>query len=426
MAKTPRNASADEALLAVSSGERVYIQGGCAVPRTLVEALVGRYKELRDVEIVHLHTEGEAAYVRPEMAGHFRHNALFVGRNVREAVNAGRADFTPVFLSDAPALFESRLPLDIALVQVSPPDASGFCSLGISVDCARPAALAARTVIAQINRRMPRTLGDSFLHLSQIDLLVEADEELPEIPCDEPDEVSAAVGRQVAGLIEDRATIQTGIGTIPNAVLASLHHCEHLGVHTEMFTDGLMDLIASGVVDCAAKNYHRDKVVASFVMGTRRLYDFVDDNPFIEMHPVTFTNDPTTIARNDRMVAINSALEVDLSGQVCADSIGHKLYSGIGGQLDFVRGAARSKGGKSIIALPSTARDGETSRIVAGLRPGAGVVTTRGDVRFVATEYGVADLFGASLRDRASALIAIAHPGFREQLQEAARELNLL
>jgi acetyl-CoA hydrolase len=418
--------SANEALGRVASGDRVYVQGGCAVPQMLVEALVRRYEELRNVEIVHLHTEGDAPYVRPEMEGHFRHNALFVGRNVRDAVNAGRADFTPVFLSDVPALFESRLRPDVALIQVSSPDASGFCSLGISVDCARPAALAAKTVIAQVNRRMPRTLGDSFLHLSQIDLLVEADTELHEVACGEPDDVSAAIGRHVAGLIEDEATIQSGIGNIPNAVLASLGDHKRLGVHTEMFTDGLMDLIESGVVDCAAKNYHRDKVVASFVMGTRRLYDFVDDNPFIEMHPVTFTNDPGTIARNDRMVAINSALEVDLTGQVCADSIGHKLYSGIGGQLDFVRGAARSRGGKSVIALPSTARGGETSRIVAGLRPGAGVVTTRGDVHFVATEYGVADLFGASIRDRATALIAIAHPAFREQLEEAARELNLL
>jgi acetyl-CoA hydrolase len=425
-AKAPRNVTAEEAAQVVASGNRVYVQGGCAVPRALVDALVARYGELRDVEVLHLHTEGDAPYTRPEMAGHFRHNALFVGRNVREAVNAGRADFTPVFLSDVPALFESKLPLDVALIQVSPPDASGFCSLGISVDCARPAALAASTVIAQVNRRMPRTLGNSFLHVSQVDLLVEADAELHEVACDEPDEVALAIGRHVVGLIGDCATIQTGIGNIPNAVLASLIHHKHLGVHTEMFTDGLLDLIETGVVDCAAKTYHRDKVVASFVMGTRRLYDFVDDNPFIEMHPVTFTNDPATIARNDRMVAINSAIEVDLTGQVCADSIGHKLYSGIGGQLDFVRGASRSKGGKSVIALPSTARGGETSRIVAGLRPGAGVVTTRGDVHYVATEYGVADLFGASIRDRAAALISIAHPAFREQLQEAARELNLL
>ena len=425
-AKTPPRMTAGEAVQQVSSGDRVYVQGGCAVPFVLVDALVNRYKELRDVEIVHLHTEGDAAYTRPEMEGHFRHNALFVGRNVREAVNAGRADFTPVFLSEVPSLFESRLRPDVALVQVAPPDASGFCSLGISVDCARPAALAASTVIAQINRRMPRTLGDSFLHVGQVDCLVEADAELPEVPCDEPDEISAAIGRHVVGLIEDGATIQTGIGRIPNAVLAALGSHRHLGVHTEMFTDGLLDLIENGVVDCSAKSYHRDKVVASFVMGTRRLYDFVHDNPFIEMHPVTFTNDPSTIARNERMVAINSALEVDLTGQVCADSIGHKLYSGIGGQLDFVRGAARSKGGKSIIALPSTASGGEISRIVAGLRPGAGVVTTRGDVHFVATEYGVADLFGASIRDRAAALISIAHPAFREQLQEAARELNLL
>lgn len=420
-----RWATADEAVQAVQSGDRVYVQGGCAVPRALIDALLRRYRELRGVEIVHLHTEGEAAYTRPEMAGHFRHNALFIGRNVREAVNAGRADFTPVFLSEVPLLFQSRLPLDVALVQVSPPDAAGYCSLGISVDCARPAAMAAKTVIAQVNRRMPRTLGDSFLHLSQIDCLVEQEAELIELPIQPPDEVASAIGRHVAGLIEDGATLQTGIGGVPNAVLASLKQHRHLGVHTEMFSDGLLTLIEAGVVDCEAKSYHRDKIVAAFVMGTRRLYDFVHDNPLIEMQPVSFTNDPAIIARNDHMISINSALEVDLSGQVCADSIGHRIYSGLGGQLDFVRGAVRSKGGKSIIALPATARGGSISRIVAGLSPGAGVVTTRGDVRFVVTEYGVADLFGASLRQRAAALIAIAHPAFREGLEAAAQELNL-
>ena len=418
--------SAAEAMSQVRSGQRIYVQGGCAVPFALIDALVARRAELEDVEIVHLHTEGDAPYTRPEMAGHFRHNALFVGRNVREAVNQGRADFTPVFLSDVPRLFETTLALDVALIQVSPPDRAGYCSLGISVDCAKPASLAAKMVIAQINRRMPRTHGDSFLHVSQIDLLVEADAELTEVAWDEPDEVAKRIGAHVVSLIEDGSTLQTGIGTIPNAILASLTGHQHLGVHTEMFSDGLLDLIESGVVDSSAKTYHEGKVVTSFVMGSRRLYDFVDDNPLIEMHPVTFTNDPSLIARNDRMVSINSAIEVDLTGQVCADSIGHMLYSGSGGQLDFIRGAARSRGGKAIIALPSTAKGRSVSRIVAELRPGAGVVTTRGDVHHVITEYGIADLHGRTLRDRAKALIAIAHPQFRDELQAAARRQNLL
>ena len=416
--------SPEEALRVVRSGERVYVQGGCAVPFPLVQALVARHRELRDVEIVHLHTEGPADYTRPEMAGHFRHNALFVGRNVRAAVNEGRADFTPVSLSDVPELFETTLPIDVALIQVSPPDRFGYCSLGISVDCAKPAALAARTVIAQTNSRMPRTHGDSFMHVSQLSCLVPFDMELIEVGADETDgDLFASIGRNVASLIEDGSTIQTGIGAVPNAVLAALGDRRHLGVHTEMFSDGLLPLIDGGVVDGEAKGYHSGKVVAAFVMGTRRLYDFVDDNPMIEMHPVSFTNDPTRIGLNQRMVAINSALEVDLTGQVCADSIGHKLYSGIGGQLDFIRGSARSSGGKAMIALPSTAARGEVSRIVAELRPGAGVVTTRGDVHHVVTEYGIADLHGRTLRDRAQALIRIAHPHFREKLEAAARRL---
>jgi acetyl-CoA hydrolase len=421
-----RTATAQEALDAVRSGQRLYVQGGCAVPQVLIAALMDRYQSLRDVEIVHMHTEGDAPYAAPEMAGHFRHNALFVGRNLREAVNQGRADFTPVFLSEIPVLFETTLPLDVALIQVSPPDRAGYCSLGISVDCAKPAALAAKTVIAQVNRRMPRTHGDSFLHISQVDYLVEAEAELPEVGCDPPDEVATRIGDYVVSLIENGATIQTGIGTIPNAVLTSLSGHQHLGVHTEMFSDGLLPLIESGVVDCSAKSYHEGRVVSSFVIGSRQLYDFVDDNPMIEMHPVTFTNDPFLIARNDRMVSINSAIEVDLTGQVCADSLGHRLYSGIGGQLDFVRGAARSRGGRPLIALPSTARDGTVSRIVAELRPGAGVVTTRGDVHQVITEYGIADLHGRTLRDRAKALIAIAHPAFRDELTVAARKQHLL
>jgi len=419
--------SPEEAAGLIESGQRVYLQGGSAVPFALVDALVARYRELENVEIVHLHTEGPAPYVQPEMEGHFRHNALFIGKNVREAVNAGRADFTPVFLSNVPRLFETTLPLDIALIQVSPPDRFGFCSLGISVDCAKPAALAARKVIAQVNSRMPRTHGDSFLHVSQIDHLVPCDCELievDEVAADDP--VSREIGRLVASLVEDGSTIQTGIGSIPNAVLDALRSRRHLGLHTEMFSDGALRLMEEGVIDNDAKTYHRGKAVASFVIGSRRLYDFVDDNPMIEMHPVTFTNDPFHIAQNNKMVAINSAIEIDLTGQVCADSIGHRLYSGTGGQLDFVRGALRSPGGKAIIALPSTAASGSVSRIVPELKPGAGVVTTRGDVQFVVTEYGIADLFGRSLRERARALIDIAHPRFRPQLEDEAGRLGLL
>ncbi|HWO72927.1 MAG TPA: acetyl-CoA hydrolase/transferase C-terminal domain-containing protein [Dehalococcoidia bacterium] len=419
--------SPEEAAGLIESGQRVYLQGGSAVPFALVDALVARYRELENVEIVHLHTEGPAPYVQPEMEGHFRHNALFIGKNVREAVNAGRADFTPVFLSNVPRLFETTLPLDVALIQVSPPDRFGFCSLGISVDCAKPAALAARKVIAQVNSRMPRTHGDSFLHVSQIDHLVPCDCELievDEVAADDP--VSREIGRLVASLVEDGSTIQTGIGSIPNAVLDALRSRRHLGLHTEMFSDGVLRLMEEGVIDNDAKTYHRGKAVASFVIGSRRLYDFVDDNPMIEMHPVTFTNDPFHIAQNNKMVAINSAIEIDLTGQVCADSIGHRLYSGTGGQLDFVRGALRSPGGKAIIALPSTAASGSVSRIVPELKPGAGVVTTRGDVQFVVTEYGIADLFGRSLRERARALIDIAHPRFRPQLEDEAGRLGLL
>jgi acyl-CoA hydrolase len=418
--------SPELAVSAVRPGDRVYLQGGCAVPRELVSALVDRKAELTGVEIVHLHTEGPADYVRPEMSRSFRHNALFIGANTREAVNAGRADFTPVFLSEAPALFSTTLPLDLAMIQVSPPDKAGFCSLGISVDCAKPAAEAAKIVIAQVNPQMPRTHGDSFIHVDAIDYLVPVDEPLIEVRCPSPTDVARKIGQNVASLIEDGSTIQVGIGGVPDGVLAALTNHKHLGVHTEMFSDGLLQLMERGVVDNSAKGYHAGKVVTSFVIGTRRLYDFVDDNPIMEVHPVTFTNDPMLIARNDRMVAINSAIEVDLTGQVCADSIGHRLYSGIGGQIDFVRGAVRSRGGKAIIALPSTAQRGETSRITPELQPGAGVVTTRGDVRFVVTEYGVADLHGRTLRERSRALIAVAHPKFRDQLQEAAQRLHYL
>ena len=418
--------TAEAAVASIRSAQRVYVQGGAATPRTLLQAMTARWQELSDVEVVHLHSEGPADYTRPEMAGHFRHNALFIGANAREAVQQGRADFTPVLLSQVPHLFETTLPPDVALIQVSPPDAGGFCSLGISVDCAKPACEAARTVIAQVNPNMPRTLGDSFLNVRNITHLVPVDEPLIEVPPQPINDVARQIGQNVASLIEDGATLQIGIGAVPNAVLAALRDRRHLGVHTEMFSDGLLDLVELGSVDCRAKTYHRGKIVTAFVMGTSRLYRFVHDNPMVEMQPVTFTNDPEVIARNDKMVAINSAIEIDLTGQVCADSIGHKLYSGVGGQVDFLRGAARSRGGKSVIALPSTAASGRISRIVAELQPGAGVVTTRGDVHYIATEYGVADLYGKTLRQRAAALIGIAHPDYREELTRAAKSFNLL
>ena len=416
--------SAAAAVASIQSGQRVYLQGGCAVPEALLDALIARSGELRDVELVHLHTEGPAIYVRPEYSASFRHNALFIGANVREAVNAGRADFTTVFLSEIPHLLATVLPIDVAFIQVTPPDRNGFCSLGISVDCAKPAAESARTVVAQVNPRMPRTLGDTFLHVDDIDYLVPAEAELREVQSPPLDEIARKIGAHVAEMIEDGCTLQMGIGSIPNGVLASLADHRHLGIHTEMFSDGLLDLVEKGVVDNRAKNYHPGKAITSFVMGTRRLYDFVNDNPMIELHPVSFTNDPDIIARNDRMIALNSAIEIDLTGQVCADSIGHQLYSGIGGQLDFVRGAARSRGGKAIIALPSTAAGGARSRIVQDLQRGAGVVTTRGDVQYVVTEYGVASLWGKTIRERAQALVSIAHPRFRESLEKSMRDLH--
>jgi 4-hydroxybutyrate CoA-transferase len=365
--------------------------------------------------------------VAPEMAGHVRHRALFIADNTRQAVNDGRADFVPVFLSDIPNLFRSgALPLDVALIHVSVPDDHGYCSLGTSVDAAKAAIESSRLVIAQVNPRMPRTLGDSFVHLNELDLLVEADEALPASEPEPIGEVDQQIGVHVANLIEDGATLQLGIGGIPNAVLAALHGKRDLGVHTEMFSDGLLDLVTSGVVNGRAKTLHPGKIITTFLMGSQRLYDWVDDNPMVEMHPVDYTNDTAVIRRNARMTAINSAIQVDLTGQVCADSIGVSPYSGFGGQVDFIRGAARSKGGKPIIALPSTAKNGTVSRIVPVLDPGAGVVTSRADVHYVVTEFGVAYLHGKTLRQRAESLIAIAHPQFRDELYDFAVKAHYL
>ncbi len=416
-----RVVSAQEALAVVKSGDRVFIHSVAAAPARLVAALTARASELRVVEIVSLHTEGDAPYAAPEMAKSFRVNALFVGPNVRAAVEDGRADYLPVFLSEVPALFRSGiLPLDVALVHVSPPDKHGFCSLGVSVDVSRAAVQTARTVIAQVNPRMPRTHGDGIIHVDAIDYLVEVDEPVHELAAHQISDAERAIGRHCAELVDDGATVQIGIGAIPQATLSALSDHHRLGIHTEMISDGVLDLVEKGVVTGEMKRIHPGKIVAGFALGTRRLYDFLDDNPSVAMLDVAYVNDTEVIRRNPKVTAINSAIEVDLTGQVCADSVGDRQISGVGGQMDFIRGAALSEGGKPIITLPSVTSAGE-SRIVSHLRPGAGVVTTRAHVHFVVTEFGIADLFGKNLRQRASALIAIAHPSHRDALAAEAR-----
>lgn len=419
--------TAAEALQVVRSGDRVHVHQGCSEPEELVRALLERAPELRDVEIIHLATMGIADYARPEYEGHFRHVAFFIGSNVRAAVQEARADYIPIFLSEIEGLFKSGImPIDVALLQCTPPDDYGYMSLGAGVDIAMTAAQCARHVIVEVNDQTPRTLGDSFLHVSKADAIVETSHPLPEYKQAPLTDVHRAVARHVAGLIPDGATLQMGIGEIPEAVLGALGDHKDLGVHSEMVPDGIVDLIQAGVVNNEKKTLHPHKVIAGFVLGTKRLFDFIHDNPIFEFHPTSYCNDPFIIAQNERMVAINSALEIDVTGQVCADSLGYAPYSGIGGQVDFIRGAARSKGGKPIIALASTAKGGAVSRIVAALKPGAGVVTSRGDVHYVVTEYGVAYLHGKSLRQRTEALIEIAHPDFREELLEAARKSGIL
>jgi 4-hydroxybutyrate CoA-transferase len=416
-----RTVSAEEAVSVVKSGDRVFIHSVAAAPQRLVDALTARAGELRVVEIVSLHTEGRAPYAAPEHAKSFRVNALFVGANVRKAVDEGRADYMPVFLSDIPKLFRTGvMPLDVALVHVSPPDLHGFCSLGVSVDVTRAAVQTARTVIAQVNPRMPRTHGDGLIHVDAIDYLVEVDEPIHELPEHELTDAERAIGRHCAELVEDGSTLQLGIGAIPQATFASLGDHQRLGIHTEMLSDGVVDLVEKGVITGEAKRIHPGKIVAGFALGTRRLYDFLHDNPLVAMLDVAYVNDTAEIRKNPKVTAINSAIEVDLTGQVCADSIGDRQYSGVGGQMDFIRGAALSEGGKPIIALPSVTSSGE-SRIVSYLRPGAGVVSTRAHVHFVVTEHGIADLFGKNLRQRAAALIAIAHPSHRDALAAEAR-----
>jgi 4-hydroxybutyrate CoA-transferase len=420
--KALESVSSEIAVECVKSGDRVFVHGVAAAPHILLDALVKRAPDLRDVEIVHLHTEGPAPYSKPEFADSFRVNAFFVGSNVRQAVNEGRGDYIPVFLSEIPALFRKNvLPLEVALIHVSPPDNHGFCSLGVSVDIARAAVDCAKTVIAQVNPRMPRTLGDALVHVNQIDLAVDVDVSLPEVHPPILTDVDRAIGGHIAELIDDGATLQMGIGSIPNAVLTALHNHQNLGVHTEMFSDGLIDLSEKGIVNGSRKVKHPGKIVAGFVMGTERLYDFVHDNPQVLMLDIAYVNDSAVIRRNPKVTAINSAIEVDLTGQVCADSIGTRLYSGVGGQMDFIRGASLSEGGKPIIALPSQTSKGE-SKIVPFLKLGAGVVTTRAHVHYIVTEYGVANLYGRNLKQRAKALIEIAHPDHREHLDREAFE----
>ena len=414
--------NAAEAVENIKSGDNVFIQSVAAAPQTLIRAMIDRADELRDVEIYHLHTEGEAPYVRPEFKESFHTNALFIGANVRAAVASGEADYVPAFLSEVPALFRREiLPIEVALIHVSPPDLHGYCSLGTSVDVSIAGVQMAECVIAQINPNMPRTHGDGLIHVSEIDFAVEVNDDLPEKELGELSDQELEIGRHCANLIEDGATLQMGIGAIPNAVLRALENHKDLGVHTEMFSDGLIDLFERGVVTGKHKKVHPNKVTASFVLGTRKLYDFIDDNPAFVMLDAAYVNDPSVINRNPKVTAINSAIEIDLTGQVCADSIGGRLFSGVGGQMDFIRGASLSPGGKPIISLESQTAKG-VSKIVPYLKEGAGVVTTRAHVHYVVTEFGAVNLYGLALRERAKALIGIAHPEHREALERAAFE----
>jgi acetyl-CoA hydrolase len=427
-----RVVSAEDAVKKIQPGQRVFLTGNCSTPQTVLAALVKHAPNMRDVEICQALSVGPADYVSPEMEGHIRVNTMFISANIRKAVQEGRADFTPVLLSEFPLLFKNHhLPIDVALVHLSPPDEHGFLSFGIENGLTKSAAESARIIIAEVNQQMPRTLGDSFIHLSRINHIIPVNYALAEMSMsgEGPDPITEKIAGFIAELIPDGATMQMGIGAIPDAVLKYLYNKKDLGVHSELFSDGVIDLVDAGVMTNARKSLHTGKIVAGFIIGSRRLYNWVDDNPMIELHPTEYINDPYVIAQNDRMVAINSAIEVDLTGQVCADSIGPKLYSGVGGQLDFIYGASRSKGGVPIIALPSTTttRDGTViPRIVTMLKRGAGVVTSRNHVRYIVTEYGVADLYGKSIRKRAESLINISHPEFRESMIKEAQELRYM
>jgi 4-hydroxybutyrate CoA-transferase len=432
--------TAEQAVQAIKSGHRVVVGHAYGQPQKLTKAMVANKDAYRDVEIVHMVSLSPAPYCGEDMREHFIHNSFFVGVNSRQAVNEGRAKYTPCFFHELPRWFsDGTLPVDVTLCQLSPPDEEGYCSYGISVDYTKPAAEASKIVIAQINKAMPRTLGDCRIHVSQIDHIVEYDEPLLELGQEKTGSTATEkeqyvakitaemdIGRYCAELIEDGACLQLGIGAIPDAVLPFLEEKHDLGIHTEMFADGVVDLVEKGIINGSRKNIDRGKLVANFLMGTRKLYDFVHENPMVEMHPVNYTNDPYIIGQNDNVVSINSCLQVDLLGQVASDTIGPVQFSGVGGQVDFVRGAARSRGGKSILAFPSTAGGGKYSRIVPHLDPGAVVTTSRYDVHYIVTEYGIADLRGKSVRERARQLIAIAHPDFRPQLQEALDEIHIL
>jgi acyl-CoA hydrolase/RimJ/RimL family protein N-acetyltransferase len=419
--------TAAAAMKAVKSGDTIFIGTGCAQPQHLVRALVEHAGHIYEAHIIQLLTMGEAPYADEKLRDKFKINCFFVGDNVREALNKGIGDYTPIFLSEIPGEFASgRIPVDVALVSVTPPDANGLCSLGVSVDIVKSAAANARYIIAQVNSRMPRTFGDSFVHVNRLDMLVPFDQDIIELPVPQSDEVLRRIGQNIARLIEDGSTIECGIGRVPQALAEFLKDKKDLGVHTEMFSDWIIDLIECGAITCAKKTLNRDKVVASFCMGSERLYRYIDNNPFFEFYPTEYVNDPSIISQHEKMVGINVGLEIDLTGQVCADSLGYQFYSGIGGQVDFIRGAARSRGGKAIIAMPSTARNGQVSRIVPHLTEGAGVVTTRGDVHYVVTEYGAAYLHGKSIRERTLELINIAHPKFRKELTQAAKTHNYI
>lgn len=419
--------TAEEAVRIIESGNNVYYGGNAATPIGLINALAARAPELTDVQLYHVLLLGDDPLSRPEMASHFRHNSLFVGPADREAVNSGRADYIPVFLHQIPRLFHERIiPLDVAMVMVSPPDDHGFMSYGVEVMSANAACSAAKKVIVQVNRQMPRILGDSFIHVSRVHHIIEFDHDLPELAPRPISDVERRIGEHIRGMLTDGATIQMGIGGIPDAVWSMMDGLKDLGIHTEMLSDGAMNAIERGIVTGYRKTLHPGKVIITFALGTKSLYEFLDNNPMVEAHPVDHVNDPFVIGQNDNIIGINSAIEVDLSGQVCADSIGPKIYSGFGGQVDFIRGAARSRGGMPIIALPSTARGGQESRIAPMLKHGAGVVTTRADVHYVVTEHGIAHLFGKDLRERAKALIGIADPKFRDELTRYAHERKLL
>ncbi len=421
--------SADEAVKNIKSGDNIVIQPGCAVPLELVRAMVRRKDELENITIYHILIIGDLPYVNPGMEKHFKHKSFFIGANVRNAVHEGRAEYIPIFLSEVPLLFKRGIiAVDVALLNVSPPDEHGFCSYGVDVGTIKSAAEKAKIIIAQINTEMPRTLGDSFIHINKIHHIVEHNEaiqELPQVDINRGEEMLSIydrIGQNVASLIDDGSTIQMGIGVIPDSVMKYLRDKKNLGIHTEMFSDSIVSLVDEGIINGESKSIHPGKIIAGFVLGTKKLFNFIDNNPVIEFHPQEYVNDPFIIAQNKNMVAINSAIEIDITGQVCSDSMGTKIYSGIGGQVDFIRGAAHSEGGKPIIALPSVTKDAEVSRIVPQIKPGAGVVTSRGDVHYVVTEYGVAHLFGKSLQERARELIRIAHPKFQDQLTKYAKE----